>query len=145
MNKKVNITNPHDKFFRETWSDRETAVDFIKNYLPDRILRHIDTDRFEICKDSFIEDELRDYFSDLLYRVDIYDEKGYLYFLFEHKSFGDKLASLQILEYKIKIWRLDLKQRKKHDPISLPVVIPIKKQPGTIFLKRLPAVPGKNP
>jgi len=125
MNKKANITNPHDKFFRETWSDRETAVDFIKNYLPGRILRHIDTDRFEICKDSFIEDELRDYFSDLLYKVSIDGEKGYLYFLFEHKSFGDKLASLQNLEYKIKIWRLDLKQRKKHDPISLPVVIPI--------------------
>ncbi len=119
------IVNPNDRLFRETWSDRETAVDFIKNYLPGRILRHIDTARFEICKDSFIEEELRDYFSDLLYRVDIYGEKGYLYFLFEHKSFGDKLASLQILEYKIKIWRLELKQRKKRDPISLPVVIPI--------------------
>jgi predicted transposase/invertase (TIGR01784 family) len=111
--KKIKVANPHDKFFRETWSDRETAIDFIRNYLPGNILSHINTDRLEICKDSFIDDEFRDYFSDLLYRVDIWDKKGYLYFLFEHKSFSDKLASLQIIDYMIRIWELDLKQKKK--------------------------------
>ena len=123
--KKANVVNPHDRFFRETLSDRKTAVDFITTYLPGNVLNRIDIDQLEICKDSFIDEEFRDYFSDLLYRVGVFGEKGYLYFLFEHKSFYDRAASLQILEYETKIWRLDLKQAKKGDPVSLPVIIPV--------------------
>ncbi|MBU0566773.1 Rpn family recombination-promoting nuclease/putative transposase [bacterium] len=30
------ITNPHDKFFKEVFNRRETAKEFLLNYLPDK-------------------------------------------------------------------------------------------------------------
>jgi predicted transposase/invertase (TIGR01784 family) len=63
------ITNPHDRLFRETWSSRETAEDFLLHYLPAEILSGTDLNSLEICKDSFIEEELKDYYSDILYKV----------------------------------------------------------------------------
>ncbi len=119
------ITNPHDRMFRETWSNREIAIDGLNHYLPGPVLKLIDLNTLEICKDSFIEEELRDYYSDLLYKVGIDGKDGYVHVLFEHKSYPEKLTPLQVLEYEIRIWRLYLKQRPKKKPLTLPVVIPV--------------------
>ncbi len=35
------IVNPHDKIFREIWSDQEAARNFLESYLPAAILQHI--------------------------------------------------------------------------------------------------------
>jgi predicted transposase/invertase (TIGR01784 family) len=116
------VTNPHDKLFRETWSDREVAADFLKNYLPEDVLSLINLNSLEICKDSFVEEELKEYHSDLLYKIMLEGREGYVYLLFEHKSYPDRLLHLQLLEYMLKIWRLVLKQKTE---ISLPVIIPM--------------------
>jgi predicted transposase/invertase (TIGR01784 family) len=65
----ADIPNPHDKFFRQIWSDKENAVDFLKNYLPANLLQKINTDTLSIEKDSFVSRELKESFSDLLYSV----------------------------------------------------------------------------
>ena len=120
------VNNPHDKLFRETWSHREEAVDFLTRYLPHDVSALIDLETLEICKDSFISKALRDTSSDLLYTVDIGNSTGYVYVLFEHKSYRDSWIHLQLLEYMISIWRLYLKQQKKKKfPIQLPIIIPI--------------------
>lgn len=118
----MKITNPHDKLFREVWSDKAVAADFLQNYLPEDVLKLVDLSTLEISKDSFIEKELKDYYSDLLYKINLADKPGYVYFLFEHKSYKDRLAPLQVLEYMPKIWRLHLKQHKTE---PLPVIIPM--------------------
>ncbi len=117
-----NITNPHDKLFRETLSDREVAADFLQHYLPEDILTLTDLNSLEICKDSFVEDDLKDYHSDMLYKVMLEGREGYVYLLFEHKSYADRLIHLQLIEYMLKIWRLVLKQKTEK---SLPVIIPM--------------------
>ncbi len=58
----------------------------------------------------------------MLYKVRIGDATGYVYFLFEHKSYPDRLIHLQLFEYMIKIWRLGLKQSKSR---NLSIVIPL--------------------
>jgi len=116
------VYNAHDKLFRETWSNKENARSFLMNYLPDNVLELVDMDSLEISKDSFVEKELKEYFSDLLYMVDFKGAPGYVYLLFEHKSYADKLIHLQLLEYILKIWRLHLKQNKSK---PLPIVIPL--------------------
>lgn len=119
------ITNPHDRLFRETWSDRDVAIDFLNHYLPESVSNTIDLTSLEICKDSFIENDLREFFSDLLYKVKTRGQSGYVHLLFEHKSHPDKLGPLQVLEYMTMIWRQDLKQRPKGQTISFPVIVPI--------------------
>ncbi len=104
------ISNPYDKLFRETWSNRAFAQDFLQNYLPDTILQRIDLESLSISKDSFVDLAFKEFHSDLLYFVNFSEHAGYLYLLFEHKSYPEKYIHLQLMEYMLKIWRLHLKQ-----------------------------------
>ena len=117
------ITNPHDKLFKEVWSKKQNAIDFLNNYLPKNILKLMDLNSLAISKDSFIDEKLKEFYSDMLYQVNIMDKKGYLYFLFEHKSYPDYFIHLQLLEYLVKIWRQEIKNNPKIK--TLPVVIPM--------------------
>ncbi len=119
----ADITNPHDRFFKEIFSRREVASDFLNNYLPSDVCRCIDTESIVLLKDSFIDKELGVYLSDLLYEVRLTDgSDAYVYVLFEHKSFPDTKVAFQLLRYIIRIWELAFRQ-KQFD--TLPPVIPV--------------------
>ena len=144
------IVNPHDKLFRETWSDLATAKSFLRDYLPKEVLAHIALDTLEICKDSFVEKDLKEFYFDLLYKVELAGACSYIYILFEHKSYQDKRAPLQLLEYMLKIWRLFLKQNSAE---RLPIVIPLvlyhgrssrqSQYPAFILAQRANRCPGR--
>ena len=120
------ITNPHDKLFRETWSDREVAQDFLQRYLPPQVVALLDFSTLEIVKDSFVDEALREYFSDILYKINYGRAEGYVYLLFEHKSYPERWIHLQLLEYMLNIWRLHLKQQPKgQQETRLPVILPL--------------------
>lgn len=119
------VRNPHDKLFHEIYSHKEEAQSFLEQYLPPEVLRQIDSGSLEISKDSFIDEDLKDFYSDLLYKVTLHGELGYVYVLFEHKSYPDRLIHLQLLEYMLKIWRQHLKQRSKEKPKKRPIHLPI--------------------
>ncbi len=42
------INNIHDTFFRETMSHKEVAADFLANYLPAKVLKHVRLDTLAI-------------------------------------------------------------------------------------------------
>ena len=119
---KNKLYHSHDKLFRQTWSNLDNARSFLENYLPAPVIELVRLETLEICKDSFIEKDLQDYYSDMLYKVQIGEAAGFVYFLFEHKSYSDRLIHLQLLEYMTKIWRLELKQSKRR---NLPIIIPL--------------------
>jgi len=105
------IINPHDKFFKEVFSRREVAVDFLRNYLPADIFACLDEESIYLRKDSFVDKELATYFSDLLYHASLKDgADSYVYVLFEHKSYPEPLIAFHLLRYMVKIWEQDLKQ-----------------------------------
>ncbi|MEI3612622.1 Rpn family recombination-promoting nuclease/putative transposase [Pseudogracilibacillus sp. SO30301A] len=116
------INNPHDKYFKETLGNIEIAEDFIKNYLPDEILGIIELSTLKPKKDSFISKDLEETFSDLLFSVTINGYNGYIYFLFEHKSYLSTNVSFQLLKYMIEIWENKI---KKENSYELPIVIPL--------------------
>lgn len=114
------VVNPHDKFFKDVFSKKETAVDFLFNTLPADVLQLLDLGTAEIRKDSFI----KEFFSDLLYEVKLAGSVGYIYVLFEHKSFPDRFTSFQLLKYMIQIWELHRRQSTRRDlPVILPLVL----------------------
>ena len=53
------IANPHDAFFRESFSRREIAEDFLRQQLPDSLLAALDLSTLEIAKDTYIASDLR--------------------------------------------------------------------------------------
>ncbi len=119
----ADIFNPHDKFFKEVLSRQEVARDFILHYLPSDIVGLFDIESLEIRKDSFIDKELKEHFSDILYCV---DTKGggssYVYVLFEHKSYPERLISLHLLRYMARIWEQAV---KRGETSPLPTIIPV--------------------
>jgi predicted transposase/invertase (TIGR01784 family) len=118
------IVNPHDKFFKDVFSKKETTVDFLANYLPKDVLKLLELGTAEIRKDSFVDEEFKEFFSDLLYEVKLAGRIGYIYVLFEHKSFPDRFTPLQLLKYMIQIWELHRQQSTRRDlPVILPLII----------------------
>lgn len=91
----MTVQNPHDKFFRNSFSRREILDSFIEAYLPPEIGRAIKMDSIELLSESYVDEGLKDHQTDLLYtaQLDIGDNI-YLYLLFEHKSFRDKLVAV---------------------------------------------------
>ncbi|NCB00494.1 MAG: Rpn family recombination-promoting nuclease/putative transposase, partial [Clostridia bacterium] len=118
------INNIHDAFFRETMSHKEVAADFLANYLPATVLEQIKLETLAITKDTFVDTKQAAHSSDLLYQVKLTgDRPGFVYFLFEHKSYPDQFVSLQLLRYLLEVWELYRKQHKNTK--TLPLIIPI--------------------
>jgi len=116
------VNNPHDKYFKQVMGDKENTRDFLANYLPQDLQELIDLDSLVIQKDSFVEKDLQERFSEIIYRVKINGRDGYLYLLFEHKSYYYKLTALQVLKYVVSLW--DQKVNKEGSS-TLPPVIPL--------------------
>ena len=123
------VVNVHDKYFKDMFGKKDNARAFFSSYLPPEVLKHLDLESIEIVKESFIEKDLKEYFSDILYKVNLSEESAYIYLLFEHKSYSDRLTALQLLEYMVKIWRLHLKQNPLAE--GLPIILPLVLYHGT--------------
>ena len=121
---KTKAQNPHDKFFKDTFSNPLVARDFIENYLPESNLKMVDLNELEIQNGSHVDAELSELFSDMLFRTKINQRDGYLYFLFEHKSYPDRMVALQLLTYMVRIWNRNMnKKLDTHIPMIIPMVI----------------------
>ena len=117
------LTNPHDRFFKEALSRPEATRDFLQYYLPPAIAELLDVSSAELVKDSFVDSELHEHFSDLLCEVSLRGGGGaYVVVLFEHKSYPEPLIALQLLRYMVQVWDYSLRQQAKLWPI-LPVVV----------------------
>ena len=117
------LTNPHDLFFKSIFSDHEAAADFLRHYLPVDIASSFDYSNLQIVKDSFVDQELREHFSDILYQVGLLDGRNaHVYVLFEHKSYPDPLISFQLLRYMVRIWELLQRQGEELELIFSIVV-----------------------
>ncbi len=118
------LSTPHDRYFRATFSRPEVALDFLKNYLPPELRARLDLSTLSLKKESFVDPDLRQHFSDLLYEVEtIEDDQGYVYLLFEHKSYPDQLTIFQMLRYCVRIWERAL--REDDSLTRLPPIIPL--------------------
>lgn len=116
------VIDPHDNFFRESFSRRDVAEDFLHNYLPPTLVARIDWESLKISKDSFIEKALRKHFSDLAYSARHGAGEIKIYLLLEHKSHPDPWVSLQLLRYQVRMWELHRKQRPNE---PLPPIVPL--------------------
>ncbi|WP_040979635.1 Rpn family recombination-promoting nuclease/putative transposase [Oceanobacillus jeddahense] len=118
----MQIQSPHDKIFKETFSNVDVAKDFITHFLPPSIRNTIDVDSIQPQKDSFISHNLQEYFSDLLFQTKIHQKPAYVYFLFEHKSYHDYYTALQLLRYMVEIWET---KRDNTEENKQPIIVPI--------------------
>lgn len=120
----MKIQNAHDKFFKETFSNLEVTRDFLNNHLPEQILKSVDLQNLEMQNGSYVDEELKEIHSDLLFKTKVNQKEGYFYFLFEHKSYTDRRVGLQVLTYMVRIWKQKVnKENASHLPVIIPMVI----------------------
>lgn len=59
--------NDHDKIFKEIESIKENAADFIQGTFPKHLVQQLDLDSLKLEKTSYLDDTLKESFSDLVY------------------------------------------------------------------------------
>jgi predicted transposase/invertase (TIGR01784 family) len=114
----------HDKTFKKLMSDIRVARDFFEEHLPAEVLSLAKLNTLQLSPGTFIDENLKEFMSDLLYKVDLRTETfGYFYILCEHKSKVDYLMPFTLLNYMVKIWTLHLEQTgEKRLPLIFPLV-----------------------
>ncbi|MDG5816377.1 Rpn family recombination-promoting nuclease/putative transposase [Chitinispirillales bacterium ANBcel5] len=117
------LKNPHNAFFRETFSRITTARPFIDTYAPKQIRSQLDLSTLAIQKDSFVDKEFKAHYSDILYSVKLKGKSAFIYMLFEHKSYSDPWTGFQLLRNMVKIWEQYRNQHKKKK--KLPIIVPM--------------------
>ncbi|MCK8825652.1 Rpn family recombination-promoting nuclease/putative transposase [Fuchsiella alkaliacetigena] len=115
------MQTPHDKFFKRSMERKETAKDLLEHFLSSELLAELDMDSLRIEKESFVDEELAEHFSDIVYRTNIKGKESYLCFIFEHKSYRYSDITLQLLRYMLNIWSL----KREQDTEELPVIVPM--------------------
>ena len=119
----MTVQNPHDRFFRESFGRVHIARNYLEEYLPDPVLALLDLDTLTLQDGSFIDEEMREHQTDLLYQVQLKEGgTATIYLLFEHKSFPDVLVALQLLRYMVSQWQQQVKEKVPLTPI-IPLVV----------------------
>lgn len=93
------IGNPHDRFFREVFSRLELSSEFLSKQLPPAIAATLDFSTLDLRPGSFLDEELQQYYSDLLFRVNLQTGRpAYIYVLLEHKSYIELVSVVSLRE-----------------------------------------------
>ncbi|CAI0971000.1 Putative transposase, YhgA-like [Serratia fonticola] len=112
---------PHDAVFKQFLTHPATARDFLEMHLPPDLRQSCDLNTLKLEPGSFIERDLRAYYSDVLYSLKTGKDDGYVYALIEHQSSPDKHMAFRLVRYAIAAMQRHL--QAGHD--RLPLVIPM--------------------
>lgn len=71
------LKQPHDKYFKAIFGKLDFTKEFLADYLPVELLNIMDMSTIEAQKDTYLDKDLREQFSDLLFRVQINNKDSY--------------------------------------------------------------------
>ena len=97
--KKRMTSTPHDAVFKRFLRHPETATDFLTLYLPEAILQRCDFSTLRLQSASFIDEDLRAWYSDVLWSVQTTCGTGYVYVVIEHQSSPDSHMAFRLMRY----------------------------------------------
>lgn len=118
----MTVDNPHDRFFKETFSHIEVVVDFLQAYLPESISNELDLTSLKRDSDSFTDETLNEHFADLAFSAMFDGNAIKVTLLLEHKSYTESHIHFQLNQYLLNVWQSQLKQKQPLTPI-LPVIV----------------------
>ena len=116
-------TNPHDALFRRILGEPANAASELLAVLPPALVGRLVLDRLTPVPASFVDEELRQRHSDLLFTAPLDGREAFVYVLFEHQSGTDALMAFRMLRYVVRIWDRHLGEHP--EATRLPAVIPV--------------------
>ncbi len=118
----------HDNLVKHAFCDVENARGVLATALPAAIVARIDLSALSLRPGSFVNEDLQDRYSDILYSARISGREALIYILWEHKSEPEPLTPLQVMRYMVRIWDqhlASLPKKKRGDVRKLPVIVPV--------------------
>ncbi len=112
----------HDRTFKSAMADIRVARDFFEHHLPKPIQALMDLKTLKLSPNTYVDEQLNETSSDVLYQVNMDKNIGFLYLLCEHQSSVDPLMAYRLWSYVIRIWGDWLKQTGSK---TLPFVFPL--------------------
>lgn len=112
---------PHDAVFKQFLTDPEVAKDFMAQHLPEAVRAVCDFKTLRLEPGSFIEENLRASYSDVLYSLQTAGGDGYIHVLIEHQSTPDRHMAFRLLRYAVAVMQQHLQAGHQ----TLPLVIPM--------------------
>ncbi|MGI5222361.1 Rpn family recombination-promoting nuclease/putative transposase [Nocardia sp. CA-290969] len=121
----VQSSTPHDGLFKGVYSRKAEIAGILRANLPKAIITRIDLGCLELQPGSYIEQNLRSLYSDLLFRTRLSGHDAYIYILVEHQSCPDRFMPMRMLRYLLGIWtqHLDAHPKSKALPAVIPLVV----------------------
>jgi predicted transposase/invertase (TIGR01784 family) len=117
------MANPHDRFFKSTFSQAENAMGEFQAVLPPYLIEQIDWSSLRLCPGSFVDRQFKELHSDLLYSVRLQQREAFIYVLMEHQSSSEVLMPLRMLGYVVRVLESFVKDNPQAK--KLPAVIPV--------------------
>ncbi len=118
------VTNtPHDAVFKAVFEQPEHAAAELQHVLSADLVAAIDWSSLALEPGSFVDEELADQHSDLLFSASAKGsgESVLVYLLFEHQSSNDPKMALRLLSYMVRIWS---RFAQTHPAEPLPLIVP---------------------
>lgn len=70
---KENLANPHDKFFKSIFTDKDSAREFLSKTIPDEIAKNLDIDSLKLDNTIYVDKNLDEYFADIVYNCNYHE------------------------------------------------------------------------
>lgn len=115
-------TTPHDAVFKTFLTHPETARDFLAYHLPASLRELCDMKTLKLESGSFIEEDLRACYSDVLWSLKTSEGDGYIYVVIEHQSTPDAHMSFRLMRYAISAMERHLDAGHKKLPLVVPML-----------------------
>ncbi len=113
---------PHDAVFKTFLSHPQTARDFMTLHLPPALLAICDLATLRLESGNFVEEDLRSYYSDVLYSLKTQKGDGYVHVLIEHQSSPDRHMAFRLMRYAVAAMQRHLDAGHNALPLIIPVL-----------------------
>ncbi|EOS96293.1 putative transposase, YhgA family protein [Erwinia tracheiphila PSU-1] len=114
LKKKSSTPTPHDATFRQFLTQPDIARNFMELHLPAELCAICDLSTLKLESGSFVEDDLRQYFSDVLYSLKTTVGDGYIHVLVEHQLTPDKHMAFRLIRYAVAAMQRHLEEAIKN-------------------------------
>ena len=125
---------PHDSVFRTSMSNPEIAIPFCQTYVMETLSNKIDYSTMHIIDRSFVDEQLRNYASDVILEFDLLEAKEnqaktkdsppnkvQIAIIIEHQSTPDKFMAFRMVHYMFGYLYEQLKGNKSDTQLLTPV------------------------
>ncbi|XVN40928.1 MAG: Rpn family recombination-promoting nuclease/putative transposase [Rickettsia endosymbiont of Argas persicus] len=113
----------HDELFRKALENKIVAREFFESHLPENVSSILSYETLKIEKDSFVEQNLKNSISDVLFSAKFKNEDGYLYLLLKHQSTPDYFMAFRLFKYMFNILERHITKNPKTK--KLPFIYPL--------------------